>query len=204
LWDKVVRSRRGDGTSLAPSAGGGTTPTNTFLNTVNGRMLQLNRNVPSRFSNPFRSYAGGHLRHNSQHQQLATRQMEAEVNATLLRRDPDRANWPLFEFRSTQPHEESNRNPFFRYRNFERMGNLVTTRSNVYAIWITVGYFEVRRSTNTLFPDGFELGQELGVDTGDMQRHRAFYIFDRSIPVGFLRGMDLNYEKALLIRRYIE
>jgi hypothetical protein len=130
--------------------------------------------------------------------------MEAEVNATLLRRDPDVANRPLFEFRSTQPHEEYNRNPFFRYRNFERLGNLVTTRSNVYAIWITVGYFEVRRSTNTLFPDGYELGQELGVDTGDMQRHRAFYIFDRSIPVGFIRGMDLNYEKALLIRRYIE
>jgi hypothetical protein len=204
LWDKVVRSRRGDGSNAAPSAGGGTTPTNTFLNTVNGRMLQLNQNVPSRFSNPFRSYAGGHLRHASQHQQLTTRQMEAEVNATLLRRDPDVANRPLFEFRSTQPHEEYNRNPFFRYRNFERLGNLVTTRSNVYAIWITVGYFEVRRSTNTLFPDGYELGQELGVDTGDMQRHRAFYIFDRSIPVGFIRGMDLNYEKALLIRRYIE
>ena len=47
-------------------------------------------------------------------------------------------------------------------------------------------------------------GAELGSDTGDIVRHRAFYIFDRSIPVGFVRGQDINQEKALLLKRFIE
>jgi hypothetical protein len=201
LWDKLVRSRRGDASAAATTS---TTPTNTFLNTVNASMLKLNSAMPTRFGNPFRSYAGGHLRHNTQQSAMSNMGLDAEIHATLLRADPDVRTRPLFEYRSTQPHEEANRNPFFRYRNFERFGNLLTTRSNVYAIWITVGYFEVRRNSGTAYPDGYELGQELGVDTGEMQRHRAFYIFDRSIPVGFIRGRDLNFEKALLIRRYIE
>ena len=53
-------------------------------------------------------------------------------------------------------------------------------------------------------PDGFQLGQELGSDTGEIERHRAFYIFDRTIPVGFQRGQDLNVEKAILVKRFIE
>ena len=75
--------------------------------------------------------------------------------------------------------EDETRNPYFAYKAMRRLDNLVTTRSNVYAVWITVGYFEVspapsndpRRSVK--YPDGWVLGQELGSDTGDMQRHRA-------------------------------
>jgi hypothetical protein len=201
LWDKLVRSRRGDAVTTAPSS---TAQTNAFLNSTNANMLKLNNAMPTRFGNPFRSFAGGHLRHATQQTALRNMGLEPEIHATLLRADPDQRTRPLFEYRSTQPHDEANRNPFFRYRNFERFGNLLTTRSNVYAVWITVGYFEVRRNSGATYPDGYELGQELGVDTGETQRHRAFYIFDRSIPVGFIRGRDLNFEKALLIRRYIE
>jgi hypothetical protein len=97
------------------------------------------------------------------------------------------------------------RNPCFRYQLIEKLSNTTTTRSNVYAIWITVGYFEVRPGTVTQFhPDGYYLGQELGSDTGDVHRHRAFYIFDRSAPMGFVRGMDLNFDKGVLIKRFIE
>jgi hypothetical protein len=67
--------------------------------------------------------------------------------------------------------DRGDRNPFFRYQGLERLGNLVTTRSNVYAVWITVGYFEVRRTEYSagnpqVFPDGWELGQELGLAEG--------------------------------------
>ncbi len=80
-----------------------------------------------------------------------------------------------------------------------------------------MGYFEVTLASQlpnyssltaaqqqAIYPDGYTLGQELGLDTGDVQRHRAFYIFDRTIPVGFQRGQDLNVEKAILVGRYIE
>ena len=209
LWDRLVRSRRGDTINVTNQQ---YTPTNSFLNTVMARMLQMpsvstGRAMPSRWGNPFRSYAGGHLRTSDQQWVLNSKGMDAEVHATLLRGDPDSPARPLFEYRSQQPHDEAARNPFFRYRYLERLQNLTTTRSNVYAVWITVGYFEVRRAQSTsaqYFPDGYELGQELGIDSGDVQRHRGFYIFDRSIPVGFLRGQDLNFEKALVLRRYIE
>jgi hypothetical protein len=36
------------------------------------------------------------------------------------------------------------------------------------------------------------------------ERHRAFYIFDRTLPVGFQRGQDLNVINAILVNRYIE
>ena len=42
------------------------------------------------------------------------------------------------------------------------------------------------------------------MDTGEIERHRAFYIIDRTLPVGFQRGQDLNVEKAILLKRYIE
>ena len=51
---------------------------------------------------------------------------------------------------------------------------------------------------DVVYPDGYQLGRELGIDTGEIVRHRAFYIFDRTIPVGFQRGQDLNADKAIL------
>jgi hypothetical protein len=75
----------------------------------------------------------------------------------------------------------------------------------VYAVWITVGYFEVQAGTvDAAHPDGYRLGRELGSDTGDIKRHRAFYIIDRSIPVGFARGKDYNAANTILLSRFIE
>jgi hypothetical protein len=78
----------------------------------------------------------------------------------------------------------------------------------VYAIWITMGYFEVQPVTapynTTVYPDGYRLKQELGADTGEITRHRAFYIYDRTIPVGYQRGKDLNIENGILLKRMIE
>jgi len=55
-----------------------------------------------------------------------------------------------------------------------------------------------------MFPEGYQLGPELGSDTGEVKRHRAFYVFDRSIPVGFERGRNNNVEDAILLQRFIE
>jgi hypothetical protein len=129
---------------------------------------------------------------------------------TLLRSSrPGSQQTPLFK--QTNPtltaYNDTDRNPYFRYQLLQKMTNLLTTRSNVYAIWITVGYFEVSPWTGGIdagHPDGLQLGAELGSDSGNVKRHRAFYIYDRSIPVGFEPGKDHNIENGVLLRRFIE
>ena len=41
-------------------------------------------------------------------------------------------------------------------------------------------------------------------DTGNVTRHRGFFIIDRSIPVGFVPGSRLNTDDCILVRRLIE
>jgi len=140
----------------------------------------------------------------------------SEIDGTLMRAAyPDNsAPGPLFDMQSANPYNCSDLNPYFRFQTLERLSNVLTTRSNVYAVWITVGYFEVTPWTgnpattaqviDAAHPDGYQLGQELGSDTGNIKRHRAFYIFDRTIPVGFQRGQNTNVDRAILLKRFIE
>lgn len=236
LWNEFLDSRRGYSIT-----------SNTWIS----RMLELNPDYPTRFGNPFRSFGGISNvppttpvnPNNTNLQDLIGR----EVNATLLRAKvtfdannrPTLTTVPLFQSEPTDPadpninHEyeycDINRNPYFRYQRLMRLGNLVTTRSNVYAIWVTIGYFEVQPVSEVMqpdpnvggnflingvslspaeiaeiYPDGYMLGQELGSDNGDIKRHRGFFIFDRTIPVGFRRGYDFNVDQALLIKRIID
>ena len=41
-----------------------------------------------------------------------------------------------------------NRNPSFRYQALQKLGSVVSNHSNVFAVWITVGYFEVTPASN--------------------------------------------------------
>jgi hypothetical protein len=105
----------------------------------------------------------------------------------------------------TTPSTQPARNAHFQYQMQQRLGNLVTNRSNVYSIWITVGYFEALPTLpSAANPDGYRIGAEKGSDTGGFERHRAFYMFDRSVPMGFQRGEDLNVDNGILIERVIE
>jgi hypothetical protein len=136
---------------------------------------------------------------------------------------------PLFSEARSEPFSDTDRNPSMMYQPMTRLGNLVTDRSGVYGIWITVGYFEVEPAPkadfqlpdwgnqavrdhfggdpalyNRTYPDGYMLGRELGSDTGDVKRPRGFYIIDRTEEVGFKPGEDLNVEKLIRLRRRIE
>jgi hypothetical protein len=93
----------------------------------------------------------------------------------------------------TEASRDASSNAYFRYQTVNRLTNLTTIRSNVFAVWVTIGY-----STT---PTGWT---EAGSDTGEIRRHRGFYIFDRSIPVGFDPGKDLNVRDAILLRRIIQ
>ncbi len=80
----------------------------------------------------------------------------------------------------------------FQYQLFEKLSNTVTTRSNVYAVWVTVGFFEILSEDPTrLAAQGItnappQLGAEFNADTGQNIRHRAFFIIDRSKARGYL------------------
>jgi len=188
IWDTFVWSRRGYGA-------------------VTDGQFSTSSTYPTRYARPFRAFTGSSLVPLSS---IGTA-VGNEINSTLLRAhpkyasDPDNAQRALFEVASTNNFNDTNRNAFFRYQAISRLNNLVTTRSNVYAVWITVGYFEAQAGTvDAAHPDGYRLGRELGSDTGDIQRHRAFYLIDRSIPVGFSRGRDLNVGNTILLNRFIE
>ena len=229
-WLKVLASRRGYGFNLPTNwlVVDSSRPPQTASAT--GAMP-----LPTFFTNPFRSYGGLYLQplpelqihnfnvgpglavpHPSDPNFLAAppkvRFWQNEIDATLLRVDQSGFAGdflPLFAQNpgaaDTAAFADAFANPYFHYQNIQKLSNLVTTRSNVYAVWITVGYFEVSRvPVDTGHPDGWALGAEMGLDSGKVERHRAFYIIDRSLPVAFQRGQDNNVDNAVLLRRVIE
>ena len=167
------------------------------------------RDAPSFFSMPYRAAAYGDL--------VATSSgaVVKDVDTTLLRSDtligvnpaPPTSAFSSNKLPADETlHDSTLRNSYFKYQSINRLGNLLTTRSNVYAVWMTIGYFEVKQVAvdAAVHPDGYEIGREVGEDTGDIQRHRAFYIIDRTIPVGYENGQDYNAEDVIRLRRFIE
>jgi len=76
-------------------------------------------------------------------------------------------------------------NPVHNIYTATRLANTATARSNVFGVWITL------RESVVNDPDSIKL-------------HRAFYLFDRSIPVAFDPGKDHNVWDAVLLRRIIQ
>ncbi len=106
--------------------------------------------------------------------------IEREIDATLLRTLPFASpTYPLLEYPGAGSYgwvetgggnqiDDQYRNPYFAYKAMRRLDNLLTTRSNVYAVWITVGYFEVSPAPSNdpqrsvKYPDGWVLGAGAG------------------------------------------
>ena len=97
--------------------------------------------LPTEFARPFRSFGGG--RDGASRCPALQRRPRDQRHAVAGRSDgsPQRrcSNRPTTRHPTTTPTATR----YFRYQGLQRLGNLVTTRSNVYAVWITVGYFEV-------------------------------------------------------------
>jgi hypothetical protein len=73
--------------------------------------------------------------------------------------------------------------PYRKYELLTKIANNVTVRSNVFAVWCTVGFFEV--------DENGRLGAEIGRIDGRQQRHRFFAIIDRSVLDPWIRLMNL-------------
>ncbi|MEM7475445.1 MAG: hypothetical protein AAF483_10675 [Planctomycetota bacterium] len=85
------------------------------------------------------------------------------------------------------------------YTNLEpmvRLKNLTSGTSNVFAVYMTVGFFEVDAAGN--------IGAEYGSSEGKEERYRGFFVVDRSIPVGYQIGQNHNTAKAIIMRRYLK
>jgi len=85
-------------------------------------------------------------------------------------------------------HRSTDRNALFRYQTMMQLSDRVTTRSNVFAVWVTIGYFDATS----------------GDEVQPITRHRGFYLFDRSIPVAYEQGKNHNVRDAILLRRIIQ
>jgi len=230
-------------------------------------MLLLNNNIPTFFSNPFRSASAANL------VPLGNLQRHG-VEGTLLRQAYNPGldgRWGLpgddggvpgvediGEF-NTNPSQgrdiedkdlsfagptgfdttpsatldfnDAARNSYFAHQPLTRLSSMTTNRSNVYAVWVTVGFFEVQEAPSWLnndpfptptsttrvqdvfpsqevydrvYPEGYWFGQEAGSETGDIRRVREFAMIDRTVPVAFEPGQTHNVDKAIRLRRRIE
>jgi hypothetical protein len=127
----------------------------------------FNEMVQLRNKRPFRSLATGEVP-NGDYQEEAG----AGVEDTLLRSSIDGAGL-LFANRDPSAAPD----PWTALEPLRKMYNNVTVRSNCFALWLTIGYFEVVRNP----ADGKLYYQEIGRQDGREIRHRYFAIIDRSV-----------------------
>jgi hypothetical protein len=228
-WVKVMLSRRGSTPPLTgiPAFLAKADPVPNLL--IDPPLDIFSNPLPTYFAAPFRSYAGSYLVPTANMRLFnggmfkpttgsPTPIPRNEIDATLMRLDQFTAMTPLFSnsvsvnpatFQTSEvtgpPFADPVGNAATFLKPLHKLGGLTTTRSSVYAVWVTLGFFECDQvPIDEGHPDGYRLGREAGIDTGEVRRHRAFFIVDRSIPVGFQRGEAHNTEKAILLRRFIE
>lgn len=106
---------------------------------------------------------------------------------------------------------DDRQHPFWRTELLQKAMNLTTVRTHQYAVWITVGFFEVKRLGDIgMIAQGspqlaFDImGPELGVLDGRVKRFRSFFIVDRLQLSGFNPTNFNSFRSAVVYRNTIE
>jgi hypothetical protein len=141
--------------------------------------------VASRTARPFLGMASGFIPPGDAQYSSGT-----SVVDTLLRNDVVDTAKSLFQTPRTMPpppalppaFQPIAHHPQRAHELLNKVANNVTTRSNVFAVWLTVGYFEV----DTLG----RVGREIGRADSRQVRHRYFAIVDRSVLDSYVQQMN--------------
>jgi hypothetical protein len=100
--------------------------------------------------------------------------------------------------------------PYFRTEWLQSVMNLTTVRTHQFAVWITIGFFEVKRRGNPALAASDPtravdlLGPEMGSPGGPGARHRAFFVLDRSRAGGLNEADSDCVHDILSYRQFIQ
>ncbi len=193
-WPALANARRGYTVPVSVSHNFFTNPTHLNAN--------LHPEVPTQFAGAFRSG----LLANIAPDQAGTQSLRGTASdvITLFRRSAPGASSPpiitgsntLSGISALGAYEDGDRQPAEAYKRLTRLANLVSKQSNVFAVHLTIGFFEY---------DPVEgIGREYEDQAGGLQRSRSFFIIDRSIPVGYRVGEDINTDNLILSSRFFD
>jgi hypothetical protein len=210
-FNNFLLSRRGYPNSATSNRVTGTGP-------FNYDPANLDEDYPTEFAGVFKSSIASPIAMAVRSGADTTLSRRRPVNGTLLRGSGDlaqndsgatpiaaslfvRASSASTDVTAQAPAPASNlehdrlRNPFMRYQTLMRMPNLVSDNSQVFLLRFTLGFFEVDAQSQNL-------GREYKANVGENQRYKATYVIDRSIPVGFIPGQDLNARDVVIFESY--
>jgi hypothetical protein len=106
---------------------------------------------------------------------------------------------------------DDRQHPFWRSEMMQKAMNLTTVRTHQFAVWITIGFFEIKRQgdismlafSNPL--SAFDImGPEIGALSGKNQRFRGFFLVDRLKLTGFDHFNVSSFRSAVVYRKIIQ
>jgi hypothetical protein len=155
----------------------------TFQNMIKQRHPGLAQNPPTLFTaydRPFKSFMTGVTLPNDPQYPTPQSTTGSGIEDTLLRSNSPNLSGTfqtqrLFQLPGPNVPADPNQ-PYLHDQLLNKIFSNLTTRSNVFAVWATIGFFEVTDDT-TQPPT---LGAEMGRAEGRHVRHRMFAIVDRT------------------------
>ena len=108
------------------------------------------------------------------------------------------------------PPADRRRHPFWQTEMLQKVMNNMTVRTHQYAVWVTIGFFEVvqeGKGQDALLDPNLavdQLGPEVGKAAGKSVRYKAFFIIDRTNAVGFDPNNPSDFRPLVTYRKRIE